>query len=619
MEWITRDPLLNETTASVIRWLSGSAILKPMATGLNPEFALTNVPRDIIHIWLTDYRATYSPTLPIFLGQMGKDLRAVTKDALTRKGRTIDFTKEGGMMEFLTHQGWFKQEGLSQQSRDLQKVLGYLGESSEIMTRLALRERAIKEGYAPEQATWIARNYLDFFQGGSFVKAVDTGVPYLNATFQATRGMFRAAALNPGLFTWKVAQLVAVTTALFYLNRFTNPEAWENISSKEKAANFILPTPFSFVDKEGNKRMFYFRIPKDQTIRPILSAFEAIAAKVIGDKVDTDEIVHAVQEFSPVGPTQVLPPTFEAFLGYVSNKDFWRNEDIWKGPEIKAVEEYTKYTHPAFIRAGQLTGLSPERLRYVLQQYFTSGNIYSSIGSYAWKVILDELPEAEKRMVTEELILNQPFVRRLVRATQPAHALIKEAEKMKIEANTERYKLTREFDSLSQRFYDKEISKEGIEDFLKDVPIEEKVRLKRRHFRLGRIQELPEKRWWLELAEAPSEARALIYWNRWRVATEEEKTMLEKNRLKVPGIMSGSFIKRLNELKRKEQESQTIREKRGVFPWVSQTIGEGETEPTQTPIIPRATGGPVSPTIIKSSIDNILPFGIISTRGALNK
>jgi len=48
-------------------------------------------------------------------------------------------------------------------------------------------------------------------------------------------------------------------------------------------------------------------------------------------------------------------------------------------------------------------------------------------------------------------------------------------------------------------------------------------------------------------------------------------------------------------------------------------MGKTPTESTQIPIIPRATGGPVSPTIIKSSIDNILPFGIISTRGALNK
>ncbi len=552
VEWITRDPLLGQTTASVIRWLSGSAILKPMATGINPEFALTNVPRDIVHIWLTDYRATYSKTLPIFFGQMGKDLKAVTKDGLLRKGRWVDYIKEGGGMEFLTHQGWFKKEGLSQQSQDLQKVFGYLGESSEIVTRLALRERAIKEGYTPEQAAWLARNYLDFSQGGNFIKAVDTGVPYLNAAFQATRGVFRAAALNPALFTWKIAQFGAVVIGLFYLNRFTNPEAWENISAKEKAGNFILPTPFRFKDKEGNKRMVYFRIPKDQTIRPILSAFEAMAAKVIGDKVNTDEITHAVQEFSPVGPSQVLPPTFDAFLGYVSNKDFWRNEDIWKGPEIKAEEEYTKYTHPLFIKAGQLTGLSPERLRYALEQYFTYGNIYTSVGSYAWKVILDELPEEERQMVTEELILKQPFVRRFARTTQPTHALIKETEKTKIEANTERYKLTRKFDLLSQRFYDKEISKEEIDSFLKELPIEEKVRLKRRHFRLGKIQELPEKRWWLELAETPSEARALIYWNRWRVAAEEEKTILEKNRLRVPGIMSGSFIKRLNELKKKE-------------------------------------------------------------------
>jgi len=45
---------------------------------------------------------------------------------------------------------------------------------------------------------------------------------------------------------------------------------------------------------------------------------------------------------------------------------------------------------------------------------------------------------------------------------------------------------------------------------------------------------------------------------------------------------------------------------------------EGEPEPTQTPIIPRATGGTVSPTAIKSSMGRILPFGIIGTKGILS-
>ncbi|GAH88950.1 unnamed protein product, partial [marine sediment metagenome] len=39
-EWLPRDPLVREPFTTIIGWASGSRILKPMATGLNPGFAL---------------------------------------------------------------------------------------------------------------------------------------------------------------------------------------------------------------------------------------------------------------------------------------------------------------------------------------------------------------------------------------------------------------------------------------------------------------------------------------------------------------------------------------------------------------------------------------------------
>ena len=238
-EWILRDPALDSQLANMMGWLSGAKILRPMATGLNPEFAITNFPRDIAHEWLTT--EVFSPHAPIAALQVGRSLAATAKDAWLRRGVWNDYINEGGGMEFLTHQGRFGVQGAIGK---IQSVLGYLGESSEIWTRLALRDQAMRNGLTSTEATWEARNYLDFSQGGSYTKALDSGIPYLSASVQGSRGVFRAAARNPKLFTYKVAQIGTLATGLYLANKHINPEAWEQISDRDKVSNWIITTPF---------------------------------------------------------------------------------------------------------------------------------------------------------------------------------------------------------------------------------------------------------------------------------------------------------------------------------------------------------------------------------------
>lgn len=551
-EWVMRDPEIGAQLANIIGWLSGNKILKPMATGLNPEFALTNFPRDIAHIWLTTQE--YSGVMPKAALQMGKDLAVVAKDALFRTGRWNDYINEGGGMEFLTHQGRTS-KGTGVLSK-IEKVMGYMGESSEMITRLALRERALKNGAAPEMATWIARNYLDFSQGGSYAKALDSGIPYLNAAIQGTRGVFRAAAQKPGTFIFKTSQIGTLAIGLYMANRTQNPEAWAQVSSREKVNNFIITTPFSYKDKDGTKRYIYFKIAKDQGQRAIASVFENLMAKFMGDKVDADQISQAVQDALPLIPTETLPPSVDAILGYGANKDFWLRKDIWRGPDIESKEEHTAYTHPAFVAAGEKTGLSPERLKYALSQYFTRGNIYTSMAGYAWNKVFEGASEEDKNKVTQEIILNKPFIRRIVNETDPYHQFEKGMKAADKKASTEKYVLTRDFDALSNQFYNKGgTTKKDIHSFIKNVPVTEKNRLWERHFRRGRIQELPDKRWWLNLAGMKNpEAKAISYWNRWLESTPEQKKELESNLKKVPGILGEKFSVKLKQLRKENKE-----------------------------------------------------------------
>ena len=102
-EWYKNDAVMNHSVAEWISWLSGAKILKALATGYNPAFVLTNIPRDLGLIWLSTNE--YSAHLPLVPFQMLKDMATVFSDVIMNKGRVKDFIKEGGSFGFLTHYG----------------------------------------------------------------------------------------------------------------------------------------------------------------------------------------------------------------------------------------------------------------------------------------------------------------------------------------------------------------------------------------------------------------------------------------------------------------------------------------------------------------------------------
>lgn len=555
-EWISQDPAVSSQMANIIGWLSGARILRPMATGINPEFALTNLPRDIAHAWITTYE--YSSHMPIAAAQMSKDYVKVLPDTITRGERWHAYINEGGGMEFLTHMGRTKIRG-QEPMKGLQRVLGYLGETSEIWTRLALRERALRNGKPPHEATWIARNYLDFSQGGWFIKGADTGVPYLNAGVQGTRGIVRAAKEKPGAFIYKVAEIGTLATGIYLANKYRNPECWESVSPHDKVNSFIITTPLTYTDEEGNTRHLYFKVAKDQGQKLVCTLFENLMAKFLGEEIDVDQVTAAAQELITLAPQDLLPPTMDAMLGYYANKDFWRNEEIWQGPEVIPQQEYRAYTHPAFVKLGELTGMSPERAQYALEQYFTYGNIYTSMVGGGLREIMDKLPEDVKEQTTTDMLRQAPFLRRVLKATDPYTQYAKGVEEAKIEDATRRYIQTRTLDSMSELFYSGKQSDElKVKGFIISQPWQDRERLMQRHRRYGRLYQIPDKRWWLNLVDMPSpEAAATVYWTRWEQSAPTDKKRLDKNMRKVPGLVSDRFMLRLNQLKRKVDKSKS--------------------------------------------------------------
>jgi hypothetical protein len=556
-EWVLSDPQISKELAGTIGWLSGGKILKPMATGLNPEFALTNFARDLAHIYLTTDE--YSSFLPRAMAQQAVDLAATAKDAVLRKGAYNRYVMQGGGMEFLTHQGRPGKVGTAMDN--LYRVMGYLGETTEIWSRLALRRRAltnaVRQGVKPEMAelyaTNSARDYLDFSQGGSFIKAMDTGIPYLNAAVQATRGIGRAAIDKPGLFAMKAGQIGAMATGIYYANRFTNPEAWEQIPDREKAGNFIITTPLSYYDKNGDKRHLYFKIAKDQSQRIFATIFENMAAMAIGDKFSLKQLGQAFEDAMPIVPTGMMPPTFEAMLGYAANKNFWRNEDIWRGPkDIEASEEWTRYTPEAYKQFGKATGMSPERTKYALEQVFTSGNVWTSLTGLGMSAMLKELPKDVRDQTMNEIVSKQPFIRKVMKSTDPYAKYADDIGEMRTEAATKRLRGKREFEGKAEEYIRGNASREEVMAYIMEQPPEQRRNLVRKFNDYNRMGNMPDKKWWIDLKYSDPDTRAELFYRRYEKAKSDEKERMMQWLNRLPGIRSDQFNRRLYQLQREK-------------------------------------------------------------------
>ena len=558
-EFVRTDPVFNQQLANTMGWMLGTKILKMQATGYNPNFALRNVFRDAGLIWLATEE--YSSAAPIMAGQLVKDIVTVLPDAIMKKGRYKDYVNEGGSMAFLTQQGQLSQN-LVGPLKAVQDVASYLNNLSETMTRLALRDRAIKNGKSQMEATHVARNYLDFPQGGRTTKAMDAIIPYLNPSVQGTRSVFRAAKNNPVIFTSKIAQVAILAQGLYLANKFVYGDKLDEISQQDRINNWNVILPLTYKDETGVERNHYIKIPKDQSQRALSILFEGMMAKAIGDEdYDYSMIVSAGKQALPVVPTEALPPLVEAAITYGFNKDMWTNEDIWKGSEqADKTQEYTNRTPPVFVKGAKAikdtTGmeLSPERMRTALGTIFTRNNPYTDLVGIGFHKLMGEMPEQDRHRVSNEILQRMPGIKEFLGSTNPQHRLLRQARKVKLEENTRRTTQNRLVDDFAEGYYEnKELgykpSTKKFEDFVKTQPLADATRLIDRFMHYGTVMSLPNRSWWLTMSGMPTpEARAATFYGEWKRKDDPGKMELFEIATKMQGIISDRFLVKFVEL-----------------------------------------------------------------------
>ena len=481
-EWSpSTDLKLTQSQATITGIITGSSILKPFATGaLAPAFAPFNFIRDVSYVYLNE--SAYSDIGPIALKQMGQDIAEILPDAIGKKGRYIDYIKEGGGMDFLSKQG-----GTVGMGTKLGKAIGFTNELSEVVMRLAVRNRLIKQGMSPVEASWRARRYLDFNVGGSVSKTIDNiGFPYLNAAIQGTRGTFntlrgKGSAGQSKAKAWnKMAQIMSLAVAGWYANQI-NKDTYDEISPIEKSRNWIFTTGgHKYVDKDGFDRHFYYRIPKDQGQSFFTTMIEASLEKMhygknIYENKGVWEAVNSI--FGMINPKNNLPPILNALIAYNVNYDLFYEDRIWKGNE--SVEQYAQYndnTHPFFrelakkaketkvpMIAEEGINISPIKLQRSLQKYIPANNVYASAVGYGTRLLMNELPEKEQLEYTKQTLAKYPFINKFLRTTSP-YKKDPVAEKIKREVITASTLRNRKLNKYIVDFYRK------LDKNNKDVP-----------------------------------------------------------------------------------------------------------------------------------------------------
>ena len=427
----TRDSWLLRNADALSFW-TGVDLLKATTTGWgNPLFGVRNLPRDAGHILATTEE--YSAILPVGIAQLGSDLLHTARDAASGRGRAkgqlLDYILEYGGGETLsaaTHRrglvggrsGVATGAGVRPALRRAKATFTEVADSLEAFNnftenwmRLAHRRRAMtnlmrkhhgsdisaedfraKYGDAvaddiQQQASWIARNRIDYSQGGTAAVELGSLVPYLNPVMQGLRTTARAVDRNPS----RTAAVFAQTAMLGYLSYVMwngsedTAEDYDKIHPEYKKNNLVFVIPgFGKVDPvSGAKKVLTWALPIDDSyLKMAKITGEQIARAQHGRAADEGVIGSAFRQLLGIDSLLSAPPAFSAAMAGIMNYDMFRNEKVWRGGDVSTdgalfrdnSREVTPSTRAIWRVIGEMTGLSPARLQAAIGKVINGYN-----------------------------------------------------------------------------------------------------------------------------------------------------------------------------------------------------------------------------------------------------
>lgn len=532
--------------ANALGWLLLTKPLRVLATGAAPVWStLVAFPIDILSALTSartmkdgKYDYVYSSTSPLGLVQLGKDYLATAKDAHFRGAQYDLYAENGGLMNFLAKQYRIDTPGaeIPNTFGKIMDALTYHSDSMELWTRLAIQRRVmLKEAKAsgrsleelmkdPEvssDASFAARDYMDFNQGGWLVKGIDHIFPYTNAAFQGNRTFFRMAKDDPGRFTYIAGQIAMASMGLTIANYLYNKDSQDGISIREKSHNRIiqLPSKFNGVDSEGNKVGLFWKIPLPPQIALLTTLFDTATEKflfeagVIDREPDYDGVLEAIKANIPYNLSG-LPPLLGALNNYSSGKDLFTGrkttDEILPWPLSKS--ETNPYETPQILEdIGQVTGLSPKRLGPALKAAFSDSIFSYAIGA-GYEEVFGDVPDDVARDSFMISLSKVPGINRVLGVSRPGTRDIKDITEREYENKAKEYLNRETVDAYAKFAYWRGSSKaeleleKFIEGFKEEDYYSQEAARKKAQF-IQDVAELKNRNFWLKIKNLNPERR----------------------------------------------------------------------------------------------------------------
>jgi hypothetical protein len=417
------DPMLLESIMSIAymgpksKFLDVAKNFKNMlqfGVTISPAFKVRNLLRDSISAMaVTDLKK--NPFANVIEGWIASDknnpahISALAGGAIFNFGSTVE-GDQAALTKRLIEKGVRKEDILDTPEK-VKEGLKYIwdkyqefGNKSEAANRMALYNQLVKDGKTHLEASFYARDMLDFSMQGSFgsIRMVAQVVPFFNARVQ-------------GLY--KLGRDGIMPTSRVIYNTITGKEIER--SDKKKATSFSVVTGAIALasmalylgfkdDEEYQKReawdrdnFWWFKLPGMEYAVRIPKPFEVGAFGTIAERT-LEQIIDQGAEGKQFGDSlsrmlwdtfsmNPVPQMFKPLVDLYSNKDSFTGAPIESAgmERLSKQERVTDSTSPIAKVLGGLTsiageGLSPVQIDYAIKAYFGwLGGTVASASTYA--------------------------------------------------------------------------------------------------------------------------------------------------------------------------------------------------------------------------------------------
>lgn len=398
--WMVEDPFLLEAISALN--YQASPLMKPLAKAkqwltlgvtVNPTFKVRNLIRDVVSsMAMADL--SYNPA-----ANVAKGWKLTARDSQVY----ASMLASGGVIKFGTQEQTNRarkevaklsgvvldQNGAQKlwaQVKALYAVYDDFGDRTENINRAALYDRLIAKGHNHAEASFMARDLMDFSMGGSapVVRFLTQSVPFLNARLQGLYKLGRSAKEDPRRFA-TVAMAVSMAS-LALLAAYADDEDWKRREDWDRDSYWWF--------KIGETA---YRIPKPFEVGAIGTLAERTAEAMFSEEMDSkrfmERISHMVSQTFAFDP---MPQAFKPLLDIYANKDSFTGRAIESQADqrLRPEDRYNERTSevarflgqvglpdPARLMKGEYAGLSPKQIDHLLRGYFSWMATASTVAS----------------------------------------------------------------------------------------------------------------------------------------------------------------------------------------------------------------------------------------------